>query len=138
MKDNLLRFNFNQKYLILDTETEGLNLLHSRPWQIAWIEAVGKKIISRQERYIYWHDLKMSEGAAKITGFDYGKYRDLAQDPREVWDEFCPLLDNHLEKTDKKIIGQNILGFDVYMLNSWQRAMGLNSNFKNAINVIEV
>ena len=133
MKDNLLRFDFNQKYIILDTETEGLNLLHSRPWQIAWIEAVGKKIISRQERYIYWPDFKISDGAAKITGFNYDKYRDLARDPKEVWDEFAPFL----EKDSNKIIGQNILGFDVYMLNSWRRAMGLDSSFDYVNRVLD-
>lgn len=137
MKDNLLRFDFNQKYVILDTETEGLNLLKSRPWQIAWIEAAGKKIVSRQERYIYWPDLKISDDAAKITGFNYDKYRSLAKSPQEVWDEFCPNLDNHLEKNKTKIIGQNILGFDVYMLNSWRRAMGLDSCFNYVDRVLD-
>ena len=32
--DDLLRFNFKQKYIIFDTETEGLNLINSKPWQI--------------------------------------------------------------------------------------------------------
>jgi len=137
MKENLLRFNFNQKYLVLDTETEGLNLLRSRPYQIAWLEAVGKKIVARHERYIWWPDLNMSDGAAKINKFDYEKYRDLAKPARQVWDEFCPLLDNHLSEGGTKIIGQNFLGFDAYMLNSWPRALGLNSSFNYIRNVLD-
>jgi DNA polymerase III epsilon subunit-like protein len=123
MKNDLLRFNFNQKYITFDAETEGLNLLYSRPWQIAWVEAVGKKITARKELHIYWPDLKVSDEAAKITGFNYDKYRSLAISPEEAWEEFRP----HLKDESVKIIGQNILGFDVYMLNSWHRAMGRGS-----------
>ena len=133
MNDNLLRFNFGQKYLVLDTETEGLNLRHTRPWQIAWIEAVGKKIISRQERYIWWDDLKISDEAARITGFDYSKYRSLAQSPQEILKEFLPLL----KDKNTKIIGQNILGFDVYMINSWMKNAGLETDFSYVKNILD-
>lgn len=133
MKDNLLRFDFNQKYIILDTETEGLNLLKSRPWQIAWIEATGKKILRKEERYIFWPDLKISEEAARITGFNYDKYRSLAKPPEEVLEEFLPILNDE----SSKIIGQNILGFDVYMLNSWQRALNKKSSFNYVKRIID-
>lgn len=133
MKDNLLRFDFNQKYIVLDTETEGLNLLKSRPWQVAWIEAVGKKTISRKERFIFWPDLKVSEEAARITGFDYEKYRSLAKSPEEVLEEFLPILNN----PEYKIIGQNILGFDVYMINSWMRAVGRESCFRYVKRILD-
>ena len=49
MKETLLRFNKNQRYVVFDTETEGLNLVTSRPWQIAWLVAQGDKIISRTD-----------------------------------------------------------------------------------------
>lgn len=134
MKDNLLRFNFNQKYLVLDTETEGLNLVNSRPWQIAWIEACGKKIISKQERYIWWPDLRVSEEAARITGFDYQKYKSLAQEPKDVLEEFAPILNQQ----DIIIIGQNILAFDVYMINSWMNfANGVKFGFDYVKNIID-
>lgn len=48
--EDLLRFKFNQKYVIFDTETEGLNLVTSKPWQLAWIEAEGKQI-EKQNRF---------------------------------------------------------------------------------------
>lgn len=133
MRNDLLRFNFNQKYVIVDCETESLNLLKSRPWQIAWIEASGKKILSKEERFIYWPDLNISEEAARITGFNYDKYRSLAKSPEEVLKEFLPILNNK----DTKIIGQNILGFDVYMLNSWQRAIGQKANFDYVSRIID-
>jgi DNA polymerase III epsilon subunit-like protein len=133
MKDNLLRFDFKQKYVVLDTETEGLNLLKSRPWQIAWIEAVGKKITARHERFIWWPDLKVSDEAAKITGFNYEKYKRLAVKPEEVIGEFWPLL----EDQENKIIGQNILGFDVYMLNSLRKSIGQEPCFRYIRRVLD-
>ena len=67
MTNNNLRFNKDQRYVIFDTETEGLNLIKSRPWQVAWIIAEGDKIISRNDRFIHWPNLNVSEGAAKVT-----------------------------------------------------------------------
>ena len=69
--EDLLRFKFNQKYVIFDTETEGLNLVTSKPWQLAWIEAEGKKITKKQNRFLMWEDLNVSEDAARVTGFNY-------------------------------------------------------------------
>ena len=45
--EELLRYNFKQRYVVFDTETEGLNLITSKPWQIAWIECEGKKVIKK-------------------------------------------------------------------------------------------
>ncbi len=49
--DDLLRFNFNQKYIVIDCETEGLNLINSRPWQVSWFTAKGKFIENYWLRY---------------------------------------------------------------------------------------
>ena len=75
MTNNNLRFNKDQRYVIFDTETEGLNLIKSRPWQVAWIIAQGDKIISRNDRFIHWPNLNVSEGAAKVTGFSMKEYK---------------------------------------------------------------
>ena len=72
--EDLLRFKFDQKYIIFDTETEGLNLVSSKPWQLAWIEAKGKKIVKKQNRFLKWDDLNVSDDAARITGFNKKEY----------------------------------------------------------------
>lgn len=133
MKDNLLRFDFNQKYIVCDVETEGLNLLRSRPWELAWTEAVGKKIVAKHQRFIWWPDLKVSDEAARITGFNYEKYRSLAVKPEDVIEEFWPIISNE----ENKIIGQNILGFDVYMLNSLRKNIGQSSDFNYISRVLD-
>jgi DNA polymerase III epsilon subunit-like protein len=124
MKEELLRFNNKQKYIVLDTETEGLNLVHSRPWQCSWIVCQGKNILSKHDKFLHWDNLKVSEGAAKVTGFTYESYARKAECPKKVWDEFSRYLYN----PEYIIIGQNILGFDVYMINVWRKLLGLGSD----------
>jgi len=110
--EDLLRFKFDQKYVIFDTETEGLNLVTSKPWQLAWIEATGKKIVKKQNRFLKWDDLNVSEDAAKVTGFDKKEYESKAEDPAVVFKEFMDLI----SQDDVVVVGQNILGYDLYML----------------------
>ena len=88
MKETLLRFNKNQRYVVFDTETEGLNLVKSRPWQVAWLVAQGDKIISRNDRFIHWPNINVSEGAARITGFSKKEYDKKGRPPNQVWEEF--------------------------------------------------
>lgn len=133
MRSELLRFKNRQKYLIFDTETEGLNLIKSRPWQIAWIVAEGKKIISKNDRFIKWDNIQVSEGAAKITGFTIEDYERRAEDPKKVWADFA----KYLLDPEYIIIGQNLLGFDVYMLNVWLKEMGMQSNYSYINRIID-
>ena len=120
MNDNLLRYNRNQKYIIFDTETEGLNLVKSKPWQAAWIVAQGNKIIKKYDKLIYWDDLNVSKDAARITGFSQSYYEKNAEDPKKVWKEFS----KYLYDDSYKIVGQNLLGFDVYMIDVWRKLIG--------------
>jgi len=119
MKETLLRFNKNQRYVVFDTETEGLNLVTSRPWQIAWLVAQGDKIISRTDRFIHWPNLSVSKGAARITGFSQEEYEKKSRAPNQVWEEFS----QDLFDENNIIIGQNLLGFDVYMVDIWRRGL---------------
>lgn len=131
MNNNLLRYNRNQKYIIFDTETEGLNLVKSKPWQAAWIVAQGNKIIKKYDKLIYWDDLNVSKDAARITGFSQSYYEKNAEDPKKVWDEFS----KYLYDDSYKIVGQNLLGFDVYMIDVWRKLIGepLHQDYINRI-----
>jgi len=123
--EDLLRFKFDQKYVIFDTETEGLNLVSSKPWQLAWIEATGKKIIKKQNRFLMWDDLNVSEDAAKVTGFNYDNYVKQAEDPFVVYKEFMDLI----SQDDVIIVGQNLLGYDIYILGVIARKLGLDIDY---------
>ena len=123
--EDLLRFKFNQKYIIFDTETEGLNLVTSKPWQLAWIEAEGKQIKKKQNRFLMWEDLNVSEDAARVTGFDYKSYLKQAEDPAIVYKEFIDLIN----QDDVMIVGQNLLGYDIYILGVIARQLGLKIDY---------
>lgn len=51
MDESLLRFDKKQKYLVFDTETEGLNLIKSRPWQVAWLVVEGDRILEKHDMF---------------------------------------------------------------------------------------
>jgi DNA polymerase III epsilon subunit-like protein len=123
--EDLLRFKFDQKYIIFDTETEGLNLVTSKPWQLAWIEATGKKITKKQNRFLKWDDLNVSEDAARVTGFNYDSYLSKAEDPAIVYKEFMELI----SQDDVIIVGQNLLGYDVYILGVIARELGIDIDY---------
>lgn len=125
MNESLLRFNKKQRYVVFDTETEGLNLVTSRPWQVAWMVVEGDKIIEKNDLFIEWPDLQVSEGAAKVTGFTEKEYNKKCKPPKQVWEKFSQDLYN----PDHLIIGQNLLGFDVYMVNIWRRLMNLSADY---------
>ena len=123
--EDLLRFKFDQKYVIFDTETEGLNLVTSKPWQLAWIETEGKKIKKKQNRFLMWKDLNVSEDAARVTGFNYESYAQKAEDPTIIYKDFIDLI----SQDDVIIVGQNLLGYDIYILGVIARQLGFNIDY---------
>ena len=133
MNESLLRFNKKQRYIVFDTETEGLNLVTSRPWQVAWLVVEGDKIIARNDMFVQWPDLNVSEGAAKVTGFSMKEYNKKCKAPNQVWEEFSKDLYNE----NNLIIGQNLLGFDVYMVNIWRKLMGKETDYSFVSRIID-
>lgn len=131
--EDLLRYNFEQKYLILDTETEGLNLVNTRPWQISWIIAKGKSIISKNDRYVKWNNLKVSDGAAKVTDFDFNFYSSKAESPEKVISD----LWSDLSDENCIIVGQNLLNFDVYVLNNVRKLLGLKPDYSYVSRILD-
>ena len=111
---------YNQKYLVIDTETEGLNLHSSKTWQLSWIVCQGNKILEEHDKFIAHKNLNIPEVVAKLTGFDWTKYRNKSKSLSEVWSQF----ESYLFDPQYIIVGQNLLGFDVYMLALLQKMLG--------------
>ena len=131
----MLRFDKEQKYICFDFETCHLNLLDNsnKPWQLSYLIAKGSNILKEVDNHIYWPDLKLSEGAKLVTHFDERKYRSLAVDPKEVLAAFEEIIydDQYL------IIGQNLLGFDVYIHNTYRRLLGYKSDFSYVKRIVD-
>ena len=133
MNEPLLRFDKKQRYIVFDTETEGLNLITSRPWQVAWLVVEGDKIVARDDMFIHWPNLNVSEGAAKVTGFTMKEYNKKCKAPNQVWEEFS----KDLYDENNLIVGQNLLGFDVYMVNIWRKLMGKKPDYSFIPRIID-
>jgi len=127
MKESLLRFAHAQPYILFDFETCSLNLgsLENKPWQLSFLIAQGKKIITKQNYYLNWEHLPISAEARKITRFNEKKYRKAAVEPLEALQKFEEFIYN----PKYKIVGHNILGFDVYIHGILRSLCGKGSDY---------
>ena len=126
IKEDFLRNLPDQLYLGWDTETEGLNLCRSRPWQISYVLYKNGKALESFDKFIRWEGLNVSKEAAAATGFDIDKYNDLAEEPKKIFEDFGDFL------YDPSIInfGHNILGFDIYMDNVARKLAGVSHTWE--------
>lgn len=137
MSKDLLRFKKDQKYLIFDFETCGLNLgsLRNKPWQLAFITIEDGKISNQCDYWLKWEGIEVSEGAAKVTGWTQKKYDKKAVDPIDPIKHF----ESYLYNPEYKNVGHNILGFDVYMHGIIRRLLNKKPDYsylKNSIDTL--
>ena len=116
---------YNQKYLVVDTETEGLNLHSSKAWQLSWIVCQGNKILEEHDEFIAHKNLNIPEVVKKMTGFNWDKYNQKSKSLSKVWSKF----ETYLYDPQYIIVGQNLLGFDVYMLALLQKMLGQQPDY---------
>ncbi len=121
-----LKYNLAEnKFLFFDVETEGLSLCRSRPWEVSWSIFHGKNKIREHQFYLKWPELAVCKGAADVTGFNPKIIEEKGKDPKEVID----LFDKDLYNPEYKIIGANLLGFDVYMHNVSRLILGYKTDY---------
>ncbi len=127
MLDNLLRDRIvaGHPYVVIDTETESLNLITSRPWQVSWLVVEGKRIVKTFDKFPWWEDLKISEGAAKVTRFNFDAYKKKAEPAKDIYE----LLGSYLFNEDYLVVGQNLIPFDSYQIKNWQLGIGKTRDF---------
>lgn len=131
--ENLLRYKHDQFYTFQDSESTGLNLFYSLPWQWGIIVTQGKKVIEEHDMYIDLPNFKISAQAAAITRFDYDEYRANARPPEEV----LAIIEKYLYDPKYKHVLHNGLGFDIYMHNSLRRILGLPPKWDFLVNLID-
>ncbi len=131
----MLRFNKQQKYICFDFETCHLNLLHesNKPWQLSYLIAQGSEIVGEVDNYIYWNDLNISQEAKDITHFNENVYKQKASDPIDALNKF----EKYLYDPEYLIIGQNLLGFDVYIHNIYRKLVNRKSDFSYTSRIID-
>jgi len=135
MKENLLRFQKHQKYVFFDFETCGLNLgsLRNKPWQLGFIVVEDEKIVDEADYWLKWEGIKVSAGAAKVTGWTQKKYDQKAVDPLKPLEHF----EKYLYNKEYLKAGHNILGFDVYLHGIYRRLMGKKPDYSYLEDLID-
>jgi DNA polymerase III alpha subunit (gram-positive type) len=111
---------YNQRYVVWDTETTGLNHRFTKPWQISWLVFEGTKLIETQDHFIDIPNLQLSETIKKLTNFSKEKYDRLKQPASKVWASFK----KEIEREDTILVGQNLLNYDIFIINSLQKDLG--------------
>jgi DNA polymerase III alpha subunit (gram-positive type) len=117
----LLRFQREQKYLTLDTETTGLNTVYSLPFQVSFSTYTQDNNLEFHDYFIHWDDLKMSAGAKAITKFDETSYHQKAQPAKEILD----IVESYIFDPQYKIAAHNYIAYDSLILGAWRRALGM-------------
>jgi len=135
MKEQLLRFNNKQKYMVFDFETCSLNLCrkNNKPWQLGFILCEGDKVKKEYDFLIKWDNLEVSADAAKITGFNRKKYDKEAVEPEKVLE----FMERYLYDPAYIKLGHNLLGFDVYIHSIFRRALGKKPDYSYLNNLID-
>lgn len=130
MNGELLRYNKQIKYVILDCETFNLNLSFqfNRPWQVALLKLQGDQIIEEKDVHINWANvaphLKIGDDAARQTHYNHEKEIKLGIEPDEAFVKFW----DDLIWADY-IIMHNGLRFDIYILKGYAEYMGVPWKF---------
>lgn len=130
---NLLRYKENQIYIAKDWETEGLNLVHSRPWQLSYIVFTLKEIIDRKTYYIWFDDLKISDDAKRITNFNYEEYKKKAVDPKEV----IVNLDKYVYDPNIISLSHNLFHFDSHIHQIIRKITGFPKDYSYLLRAID-
>lgn len=134
-RNPMLRFNKDQKYICFDFETCHLNIVSetNKPWQLSYLIAEGSNTVKEVDNYIYWDNLQISQEAKDITHFNESVYKQKATDPKEALE----LFESYLYNKDYIIVGQNLLGFDVYIHNIYRKLMGKKTDFSYVNRIID-
>lgn len=122
MDEHLLRYNEDKTLVFIDCETLNLclNSCHNLPWQVSMLKVQGDNSVAEKDYYIKWDThLKISEGAARITRYSQSTVDKKGVKPEEAF----PTVKDWLDNCDY-ILGHNTIGFDIYLIKDYYRAMG--------------
>jgi len=110
------KFIHNQSFVVLDTETTGLNIIHDNILSIGAVRIVNNNMdISDSLSIIVKNDQMQSHDAVKIHGLVNTEIK--GQSPQDVLDTFFQYVGSDI------IVGHHI-GFDIAMLNKLSKNHG--------------
>ncbi len=132
---DLLRYDTDQLYVVMDSETPGLNYLtYGYPWQWAWVVATKDRIISQHNHYVNWgFPLKISKGAQAVTGFDQRVIDRQGERPEDVYRALSAAIRN----PNHRVLGHHLYGFDSMIEAFMAQELGYPRDFDYLDHVID-
>jgi DNA polymerase III epsilon subunit-like protein len=124
---SLLRYDNKKIITLIDFETANLalNELINLPFQASMIKTRGNEVLQEFDFYIKWPEgLKISKKSAEMTQYNPRIIEEKGVVPEQVLN----VIDKELHEADI-ILGHNVLGFDLYIIQSLYRK--LNKEFYN-------
>jgi hypothetical protein len=125
--EELIRYDKTREYVFFDCESCNLNLAapENLPWQWGWKHCTLERTISEGSFLVKWPNLRVSKGAARITGFYQPKVDQYGITPEEGLERIESLL------SDPKVtlVAHNALNFDIYLHQIHRRALGLSEDY---------
>lgn len=124
--DNL-KYNNDQKYIVIDGESCNLNLglIDNKAWQWGLLECKGKNIINEHNILINWPEINVSPEAAVVTRFDHAKVKREGIDPKKALD----IVDSFIYNPEYLILFHNGLGFDIFLHNLHRKNLGIETDY---------
>lgn len=121
MENKLLRYTKDKIITFIDYETQNVALYQTLnlPWEVAIIKTNGHEILEQYVTYIKWNPLlKISDGAAKVTGYNQFKVEADGKNPEEVFE----IIDKALRESNY-VAGHNVISFDYYIHQNYARKL---------------
>ena len=134
LKENLLRFDKKQKFLVADFETYNLNLCGwgNYPWQCSFLIADQYKIYEEHDLYVDW-GVEPSDFIKELTGYSAKRMREEGIKPDKAHD----ILRKYLDNDEYIVVGHNFLTFDTPVEATWAKALGKKVDYQYTARLLD-
>ncbi len=124
---DLLKYNWrNKKFVVIDSETCGLQLFYTRPFNIGIQVYQNGNLIENHDLFIKWDDYKISPELAFKVHYDKDKIDKEGQKPKEVLD----ILLSYLTNQQNFFVGNNVIGYDCMIFHNYAKNLGVKLGYK--------
>jgi len=123
---DLLRYNMKDKtFVVIDSETSGLNLFYTLPFNIGIQVYRNNTLIENHNIYIKWPDYKIRPDLALKVHYNKEHIDVYGKEPKLVLDFLLKYLNNK----EYYYVGNNIIGYDAMIFHNYAKKLGVNLSY---------
>lgn len=123
---DLLRYNINDKYILtIDSETNGLNYLYTRPFEIAFNIYKAGQLIESNDIYLKYPDYKIDPSLAIKVHYDKEKIDNIGIEPKKAFE----IVKDYLDNPKYIYCGSNVLNYDCMIFHNSAKNVGVDIGY---------